>query len=116
MEADLTITPSLASSLDDWITKRLNKGHYLGARFFYDENTSNLKEKLNQIVSQWELIRLPIDFGQPIDVPPLPDLIFLITNLELVFRWVSEKRQNRLEEILLLFETMEQPAPAAYTH
>ena len=28
---DLTLSPSLASSLDDWITKRLSKGHYLGS-------------------------------------------------------------------------------------
>ena len=116
VEADLTLTPSLASSLDDWITKRLNKGHYLGARFFYDENTSNLKEKLNQIISQWEFIRIPTAFGEKIEIPALPDLGFLITNIELMFRWVSEQSQNRLEEVLIQFGIMEQSAPAGYAH
>src|SRR5208283_1725108 len=103
IDPDLTLSPSLASSLDDWITKRLSKGHYLGARFFYDENSSNLKDKLNQIVSQWEFIRLPATFGQPIEVPPSPDLTFLITNCELIFRWISEQRQCGLEGILEQF-------------
>ncbi len=116
VEADLTITPSLASTLDNWLEERLRRGRYHGRTFLCDENISNIKEKLSQIVSQWEFIRIPSAFGQSIDVPPLPNLTFLITNLELVFRWVSEQRQNRLEEILLQFETMEQPAPAAYTH
>ncbi len=116
IDPDLTLSPSLASSLDDWITKRLNKGHYLGARFFYDESTSNLKDKLNQIVSQWEFIRIPTSFGQPIEVPPVPDLIFLITNIELIFRWISEQRQCGLEGILEQFGIMEQTAPAGYDH
>ncbi len=113
---DLTLTPSLASSLDDWITKRLNKGNYLGARFFYDENMSNIKEKLSQIVSQWEFIRLPAAFGQRIDVPPIPDLTFLITNRELIFRWISEQRQCGLEGILEQFGILDQGTPAGYTH
>ncbi len=116
IDPDLTLSPSLASSLDDWITKRLSRGHYLGARFFYDENSSNLKDKLNQIVSQWEFIRIPTAFGQPIEVPPLPDLYFLITNIELIFRWISEQRQCGLEGILEQFGIMEQSAPAGYAH
>ncbi len=116
VEADLALTLSLASSLDDWITKRLSKGNYLGNKFFYDESTNNLKEKLHQIVSQWELIRLPTSFGQPIDIPPLPDLTFLITNLELIFSWASEQRQCGLEGILEQFGIIEPSAPGGYVH
>jgi len=113
---DLTLTPSLASSLDDWITKRLSKGNYLGNKFFHDENISNINEKLGQIISQWEFIRIPTAFGQLIEVPALPDLSFLITNIELIFRWISEQRQCGLEGILEQFGIMEQTAPGEYTH
>src|SRR5208283_1022410 len=93
IDPDLTLTPSLVSTLDDWLDGRLRRGRYHGRTFFCDENINNIREKLHQIVSQWDFIRIPTAFGPPIDVPPLPDLIFLITNLELIFRWISEQRQ-----------------------
>jgi len=116
IDPDLTLPSSLASSLDDWITKRLSKGNYLGNKFCHDENISNINEKLGQIISQWEFIRIPTAFGQLIEVPPLPDLSFLITNIELIFRWISEQRQCGLEGILEQFGIMEQTAPGEYTH
>ena len=71
-----TLSPSLASPLDDWIKQKADQGTLSRCKIFHDENISNIKEKLNQIISQWEFIRIPTAFGQPIDVPPLPDLFF----------------------------------------
>ncbi len=113
---EFKLTASLASTLDEWIDRRLSKGRYHGRTFLCDENINNINEKLNQIVSQWEFIRIPTAFCQSIDVPPLPDLSFLITNIELIFRWISEQRQSGLEGILEQFGIMEQSAPAGYTH
>jgi hypothetical protein len=116
VEADLTLGPSLASTLDNWLEERLRRGRYHGRTFFYDENISNIKDKLNQIVSKWEFMRIPTPFGQPIEVPPVPDLTFLITNREMLFRWACEQRQNNLEEDLIQFGVMEQSALVEYTH
>jgi len=116
VEVDLSLDQSLAYSLDDWLTKRLSQGRYLGNKFFKDENSHNIKEKLNQIVSQWEFIRISSAFGEKIEVPPTPDLNFLITYREQVFSWVSEVRQRSVDAVLAQLDAMGQVAQAGYTH
>jgi hypothetical protein len=93
---DLRLTPSLASTLDDWLDKRLSKGRYHGRTFFCDENINNIKEKLSQIVSQWEFIEISY-LGKRIEVPPVPDLSFLVSHREALFGWVSELRQRQTD-------------------
>ena len=69
IRVDLRLDQSLASRLDDWLTKRLSQGRYLGNKFFKDENSHNIKEKLNQIVSQWQFIQISSAFGEKIRSP-----------------------------------------------
>jgi len=116
VETDLTLDQSLASSLDDWLTKRLSRGRYLGNKFFKDENIHNIKEKLNQIVSQWQFIRISSAFGEKIEVPPIPDLNFLITYREQIFSWLSEVRQRSMDAVLAQLDAMGQVDQAGYTH
>jgi len=114
VEADLTLSPSLASLLDDWLDQRLSKRSYLGNKVFYDETVPRTKDKINQIVSQWESMKISF-LGKQLEVPPVPDLVFLIGNREAMFTWVSEQRRHSLNRILAQFETKEQAAPA-HTH
>src|SRR5208283_5099752 len=93
---ELTLTASLASTLDDWLDKRLSKGSYHGRTFFCDENISNIKEKLSQIISQWEFIEISY-LGKRIEVPSVPDLSFLVSHRESIFTWVSEMRQRQTD-------------------
>jgi len=93
---ELTLTASLASTLDDWLDKRLRKGRYHGRTFFCDENISNINEKLSQIVSQWEFIEISY-LGKRIEVPSVPDLSFLVSHREALFGWVSELRQRQTD-------------------
>ena len=111
VEADLTLSPSLASSLDDWLDQRLSKRSYLGNKVFYDETVPRTKEKINQIVSEWESMKISY-LGKRIEVPSVPDLEFLIANREAIFTWVSEQRRHSQNRILAQFETKEQSAPA----
>jgi hypothetical protein len=101
---NLRLTATLTNTLDEWIDKRLSKGRYHGRHFFHDEKIDNIKEKLNLIVSEWEFIRIVTPFDQPIDVPPVPDLTFLIANREMIFRWMEEQMQSRLEKVLAELE------------
>ena len=116
VEVDLTLDQALASRLDDWLTKRLSQGRYLGNKFFKDENTNNIKEKLNQIVSQWQFIQISASFGEKIEVPPTPDLNFLITYREQIFSWVTEVRQRSVDAVLAQLDAMGQVAQAGYMH
>ena len=111
-EPDLTLSPTLASSLDDWLSQKLSKKSYLGNRCFYDEKPHNIKEKINEIVSEWESLRIS-SLGKRIGVPPVPDLAFLIGNREAIFTWVSEQRRQSLNQIFAQFETKAAPA---HTH
>lgn len=114
IDPQLRIAPSLASALDDWITNRLSKKSFLGNKCFYDEKPDNINTKINQIVSQWEFIKISY-LGERVPVPALPDLAFLVTYREQIFAWVSEQRQRSLDKIFARFETKEQAAPA-HTH
>jgi hypothetical protein len=115
VEADLTLSSSLASSLDDWLDQRLSKRSYLGNRCFYDETVPRTKDKIYQIVTQWEFMKISY-LGKGLPIPAVPDLVFLVTYREQIFAWVSEQRQRSLDKIFARFETKEQAAPAAYTH
>jgi hypothetical protein len=105
------IDPSLASALDDWLDQRLSKKSYLGNKVFYDETIPRIKEKINEIVSQWEFIKISY-LGERVQIPDVPDLEFLVTYREQIFAWVSEQRQRSLNSIFAQFETKEQAAPA----
>ncbi len=94
---DLRLTPSLASTLDEWLDRRLSTGRYHGRKFLCDENISNINEKLNMIISQWEFIQISPTFGEKIEVPSLPDLSFLVSYREAIFTWVSEMRQRQTD-------------------
>jgi hypothetical protein len=115
IDAVLTLSPALASTLDDWLFQRLSKKRFLGNKRFNDENINNIKEKLNQIVSEWDYLKKS-PLGRRIGVPSLPDLEFLITNREAIFNWVSERRQQSLDSVFAQFETNEQETHVGYTH
>lgn len=112
VEAELTLDQSLASLLDDWLDKRLSKRSYLGNKVFYDETVPRIKEKLSQIISQWEFIDFSY-LGERLQIPAIPDLAFLVTYREAIFTWVSEHRRHSLNRILAQFETKAAPA---HTH
>jgi hypothetical protein len=114
VEADLTLSPSLASSLHDWLDQRLSKRSYLGNKVFYDETIPRIKEKLSQIVTQWEFIKISY-LGERVQIPDVPDMAFLVTYREQIFAWVSEQRQRSLNRIFAQFEP-KQPSAPAHTH
>ena len=109
IDADLTLSPVLASVLDDWLSKRLSKKSYLGNKVFYDETIPRIKDKISRIVTDWDFIEISY-LGERLQVPPVPDLEFLVTNRESVFEWVREQRQRSLESILAQLETKERAA------
>ena len=115
IEVDLRIDASLASTLDDWIFKRLSKKSYFGNRCFYEEKPYNIQEKVSQIVSQWEFIEISY-LGERVSIPSSPDLNFLITYREQIFSWVSEVRQRSMDAVLAQLDKMGQAASAGYTH
>jgi hypothetical protein len=96
---DLTLSPSLADSLDTWLDEKLTRGSYFGAKFFPHEKESSLTEKLSEIIAQWEFIAISV-LGQRVAAPPLPDLSFLVTHREALFGWVSEMRQRRTDSAI----------------
>ena len=96
---DLTLSPSLADSLDTWLDEKLTRGSYFGAKFFPHEKESSLTEKLSEIIAQWEFIAISV-LGQRVAAPPLPDLSFLVTHREPLFGWVSEMRQRRTDSAI----------------
>jgi hypothetical protein len=109
---DLTLSPALSSTLDDWLFKRLSKKTYLGNRCFFDEKPDHFKEKIHDIVSGWESLRTS-GLGKRIGVPPDPDLEFLVSHREQIFEWVREQRQRSLDMILTQLETNQETDPAA---
>lgn len=96
---DLTLSPLLADSLDTWLDEKLTRGSYFGAKFYPHEKESSVSEKLSEIIAQWEFIAITV-LGQRIEVPPLPDLSFLVTHREALFGWVSEMRQRRTDSAI----------------
>jgi|GEM_PF-2293050 len=113
--ADLGIDPSLASTLDDWIFKRLSKKSYFGNRCFYEEKPYNIQEKVSQIVSQWEFIEISY-VGERVSIPSTPELEFLIINLEAIFMWVNEVRQRSMDVVLRRLDGPMEGVPVGYTH
>ena len=114
IEPNLSSISLLASTLDDWISKRLSKKSYLGNKVFYDEKQHHFEENINKIVSQWEFIEISY-LGERIEVPPVPDLEFLVTYREAIFTWIADRSRDSLNRIMAQFQTQEQ-APAGYTH
>jgi hypothetical protein len=110
---NLDITPALTSTLEEWLDKRLGKFHFLGNRKFFDEKPYVIKEKLAQIISQWDFIEIYY-LGERIEVPPLPDLEFLITNRESIFSWIGERRDNCSMAIRAQYLSQEEAVPAGY--
>jgi len=96
---DLTLSPSLADSLDTWLDEKLTRGSYFGAKFYPHEKESSLTEKLSEIVAQWEFVEIPV-FGQKMEVPAIPDLGFLVLHREQLFNWISEQRMRKTEAIM----------------
>jgi hypothetical protein len=113
--SDLTLSPSLASALNHWLSQRLSKKSYIGNRAFFEEKPHHFKDKINQIVSEWESLRTS-GLGKRIGVPPVPGIAFLVEHREAIFGWINEKRQRSLESILAELESNEHMAPAGYTH
>jgi len=96
---DLTLSPSLADSLDTWLDEKFTRGSYFGAKFYPHEKESSVSEKLSEIITQWEFIAITV-LGQRIEVPPLPDLSFLVSHQEQLFNWISEQRMRKTEAIM----------------
>lgn len=96
---DLTLSPSLADSLDTWLDEKLTRGSYFGAKFFPHEKESSLTEKLSEIITQWEFIAISV-LGQRVEVPLVPDLDFLVSYREQLFSWISEQRVRKTEAIM----------------
>jgi len=113
---DLRLTANLASTLDKWIDRRLSETHYLGNKRFHDEKPSTIKEKLNQIVSEWEFMEISSPFGEKIEVPESPDLEFLITYREQIFSWIREVRQRATDALIAQWDRVEQSTQAGYKH
>jgi hypothetical protein len=97
--SDLTLSSSLASALNDWLSQRLSKKSYIGNRAFFEEKPHHFKDKINQIVSEWESLRTS-GLGKRIGVPPVPDLDFLVSHREQVFNWITEQRVRKTESII----------------
>jgi len=115
IDAALTLSPALGFALDEWLSQRLSKKSYLGNKCFFDEKPHHIEEKVHEIVSEWESLRLSA-LGKRIGVPPFPDLEFLIINREAIFAWVSEQRRRSMDRIFAQFETKDQAASAGYAH
>jgi hypothetical protein len=96
---DLTLSPSLASALNDWLSQRLSKKRYIGNRAFFEEKPHHFKDKINQIVAEWESLRTS-GLGKRIGVPPVPDLEFLVSYREQLFTWITEQRMRTTEAVL----------------
>ncbi|MGO9570484.1 MAG: hypothetical protein ACLP5H_23380 [Desulfomonilaceae bacterium] len=110
--SDVNLSPALTSTVDDWLSQRLSKKRYIGNRAFFEEKPHHFKEKIHEIVSEWESLRTS-GLGKRIGVPPFPDLEFLIINREAIFTWVSEQRRRSMDRIFAQFETK---AASAHTH
>ncbi len=113
IDPNRTLSPELASILDEWLTRRLSKKSYLGNRCFYDEKPHHFTEKIKQIVCEWESLRIS-SLGRRMGTPADPDLDFLVTNREAIFDWISEQRRQSVNRILEQFETKE--PYAGYAH
>lgn len=96
---DRTLSSSLAVTLDAWIDEKFRKGSYFGRKFYTHEKESSLKEKLSEIIAQWEFIAITM-LGQRVEVPPLPDLEFLVSYREKLFDWITEQRVRKTEAII----------------
>jgi len=96
---NLTLSPSLADSLDTWLDEKFTRGSYFGAKFYPHEKESSLTEKLSEIVAQWEFVEISV-FGQKMEVPAIPDLGFLVLHREQLFNWISEQRMRKTEAIM----------------
>lgn len=99
IDADLSLSPTISNTLDEWLTKKLSKKSYIGNRAFFEENIHRITDKIKQIISEWDSLRIS-GLGKRIGVPPVPDLEFLITNREGVFEWITEQRSRKTEAIL----------------
>ena len=97
--SDRTLSSSLASALNDWLSQRLSKKSYIGNRAFFEEKPHHFKDKINQIVSEWESLRTS-GLGKRIGVPPVPDLAFLVSYREQLFDWITEQRMRKTEAII----------------
>jgi len=95
----LSIDSSLSATLDAWLDEKLTRGSYFGAKFYPHEKESSLREKLSEIVAQWEFIEISF-MGQRIAAPPVPDLVFLVDHRESLFGWISEMRQRRTDSAI----------------
>ena len=115
IDASPALSPALASALDAWLSNRLSKKTFIGNRCFYAEKPNHIKEKIQEIVSEWESLRKS-GLGKRIGVPPVPDLAFLVTNREAIFNWVTELRRRSLDAVFAQFETNEQDSHAGYAH
>ena len=111
---DLRLTANLAATLEDWIDRRLSETHDLGNKRFHDDKPSTIKEKLAQIISEWEFMEISSPFGEKIQVPESPNLEFLITYREAIFAWIREVRQRATDALLAQWDQVEQPAQARY--
>ncbi len=96
---DLRIDSSLSATLDAWLDEKLTRGSYFGAKFYTHEKQSSLREKLCEIVAQWEFIEISV-LGQRVEVPSVPDLEFLVSYREKLFDWITEQRMRKTEAIM----------------
>lgn len=95
----LSIDPSLSATMDAWLDEKLTRGGYFGAKFYTHEKESSLREKLSEIIAQWEFIEISA-FDQRLEVPPIPDLSFLVSHREQLFTWITEQRMRKTEALL----------------
>ncbi len=115
IDANIPLSPALATALDEWLSQRLSKKSYIGHRAFFDEKPNHIKEKIHEIVSAWESLRTS-GLGKRIGVPPVPDLEFLVSHREQLFDWVREQRQRSLDAVFAQFEANEQHSHEGYAH
>ncbi len=95
----LSIDSSLSATLDAWLDEKLTRGSYFGAKFYPHEKESSLREKLSEIIAQWEFISISV-VGNRVEVPPVPNLEFLVSYREKLFNWIAEQRMRKTEAII----------------
>jgi hypothetical protein len=115
IDANIPLSPALATALDDWLSQKLSKKSYIGNKCFFDQKPNHIKDKIHEIVSAWESLRTS-GLGRRIGVPPLPDLEFLVANREAIFSWVSQQRQRSLDRILTQLDSNELKTSASHMH
>lgn len=81
------------------LTENCEVRTYAMNQFYTHEKESSLREKLVEIVAQWEFIEISV-FGQRLEVPPIPDLSFLVSYREKLFTWITEQRMRKTEVLL----------------